>query len=1842
MTDPFKTFNELREAYLRYLDSPFRLRYQALMEERRQLLDQDRQLYRVPLFEPIVPYELSGLSIHAACSRAGVSKEFADYVAASGLFPSNRELFQHQLDALIASRRGESVVVTTGTGSGKTECYLLPVFAHLVEESSSWSPPANRPARALWWSHRNQQRIAQRSYDTGRRNALRALFLYPLNALIEDQLSRIRRACDGVKAQTWLDAERGENRFWFGRYTGATPVSGPRENASKRNALRRRLREMHSEWTQARLSASNSGDDEILSYFQDPQGSEMWSRWDMQENPPDILITNYSMLNIMLMRSLEASIFEQTREWLSEDRERNHFHLVVDELHTYRGTPGTEVGYLLRTLLERLGLTPDSPQLRIIATSASMEANDPKSLEYLEQFFGRDRSTFRIIDGKPAQFPTAGALPQAQPLATFARNLDRGGLDRAVADLAVELGVTTTSSTAERCLAEVFEASGVLERVREIGSSGPFTAKSLADEIFGTDPDGDDSAKGIIRGLVEARKQRSGEEVAPLPLRVHYFFHNAGRLWICINPRCSGRSGSTPDGASAPPVGRLYTEPCPRCDSCGKRVLELLYCQPCGEVFIGGYRSEDEGSNNAWFLSPDYPDLEHAPDRAASLHRRHEEFLIFWPARGRTLVRETHKRPPSWRWSQDRKSGFQWRPATLDAGSGRLVLAPGGGGHLPDKVAGYVFMSPVDDTDAFPSKCPHCAADWARRRGVRSPIRDLGSGFQRTMQILGDTLVREMPVGPGRKLVLFSDSRLDAAKLSTGIKLAHYRDTLRQIAFSAVQEAGVAALKEFKDAQHVYALATELHCLLIKHENSALSDEENARRRALTGELPRDVFADVAAHAANPGSPPDALTPPQQPGPLMVMEFRKLMEIVRRRVFSVGMNPGGPLPSVARYQPKREGEPVRWTDLVDWTADPPAYRRWLQPLEQNLQASIEAELRSNIISNVLFASAARDFESLGLGYLWIHDTPPRTTAEEAAASVIRMLAQKWRWKGGDAEGEGQAPGFVTAFFKHVAQQHGLSDEDLQHDVEDVLSGCLKQWLVVPDSLFVVSPRPDSSDNINVFSCGRCKCAHLHPSAGCCTACRGPLATLPVSHSTAAPPTDFYEFLGRCQELPFRLNCEELTGQTDQVDRRLRQRLFQEVFMDKEVERAVGVDLLSVTTTMEAGVDIGSLQAIALANMPPVRFNYQQRVGRAGRRGLGMSVALTLCRGRSHDDYYFERPRLITADPPPRPYVDLTRPEIAHRVINKEVLRRAFGPMQLPYAGDNVHGEFGTVDDWNSHRDAVLEWIGSNEGEIDEICKAVLHRTPLDSETMRQQASSKNLVRRIDDVAAMSPVHHPLSERLASNGVLPMFGFPTRTRYLFHGGPPRADKGWPPERGVVDRDLDIAISQFAPGAQTVKDDQLLTSVGVVDYYPSGTNVDTAPDPLGSPVQVGICRSCQAMVESPSRREDARSARQRPELAATAPQISLNPRDSRPGGTPEGEYTGAFEFTPRSLRARMGHAPGSPVHQLNFDVDRGSTKIYRVNDNGGEDFEFKKISSKDIWIVEQAFERSKQDLPRSRQRAVQALSYDVSAQPVTRALASITLTDVLTVGIRCVPVGIALNPTIPEARAAWYSFGFLARRAAAVLLDVAESELDVGIQPQLDVNIPFAPPTARVFISDSLDNGAGYSTHLGVPAEFERLLNFMLGQAGVASHNFHRPIADPPHENECSSSCHRCLRDYGNLAYHPLLDWRLAMDMARLAIDASARIDLEEPIWKEQVRRTADPYLQNLNYTPVVLAGLPAGHDTQADKALILIHPLWDRNEANFHPMLANAVADAEARGWRWELHSIFRAIRFPYE
>src|SRR2546422_2603325 len=215
MTTPIAIFRNLRELYRRYLDSPLAIRYDSLREERRALLfDQDRRLWREPLIEPVPTYPPCGADFAAVSHELldapwgnASAEEVADFLGSS-LFPDGRQPYVHQREvfqkALVEHR---DVVVTTGTGSGKTECFLVPVLAELIRESQQWSAPGTRPQTWDWWDDRHKtmqgknpryaKRVSQRDHET-RPAAVRALLLYPLNALVEDQLIRLRLALDSA------------------------------------------------------------------------------------------------------------------------------------------------------------------------------------------------------------------------------------------------------------------------------------------------------------------------------------------------------------------------------------------------------------------------------------------------------------------------------------------------------------------------------------------------------------------------------------------------------------------------------------------------------------------------------------------------------------------------------------------------------------------------------------------------------------------------------------------------------------------------------------------------------------------------------------------------------------------------------------------------------------------------------------------------------------------------------------------------------------------------------------------------------------------------------------------------------------------------------------------------------------------------------------------------------------------------------------------------------------------------------------------------------------------------------------------------------------------------------------------------------------------------------------------------------------------------------------------------------------------------------------------------------------------------------------------------------------
>lgn len=1841
MSNPIEIFENLRETYLRYLDSPFDLRYPDLVSERRRLLDADGRLYRRPLIEPVPAYQTSEPFAQAAQTLLGPTwnpSEIADAIGfvSQGLFAPSRKLYTHQREVFDAAVVGGSdVVVTTGTGSGKTECFLLPIVAALVRESRTWIAPAARSAQWDWWNHwtmqgtrrRWAQRIPQRVHEA-RPAAVRALILYPLNALVEDQLSRLRDALDGTHARTWLNANRAGNRFYFGRYTGRTPVSGGRTSA----ATGRLRAELTSGWEDARLVAGQPA----ARFFATFDGGEMWSRWDMQDHPPDILITNYSMLNIMLMRSVEASIFDQTRQWLSADP-TNVFHLVVDELHTYRGTPGTEVAYLLRVLIDRLGLTPNSNQLRIIASSASVAAGI-EGQEYLEEFFGRDRTRFRIVGGAPQPL-NGGAFASVQACAPALRQLRNAlrshqPLANAAASFHTAVAAppaagTDPDSVLDRALGHI-EAGDALRLACARGTAqAPVLEPRFPDEIAGamfpglTVPDRLEALEGLLAGLALAR---GPDGTAPLPVRAHIIYRNLQGLWICTNSQCN----QAPPRSAACPAGSLHYVPTLTC-GCGSRVLELLYCESCGEIYFGGYRRETGLNPNEWYLSPDHPDLEASPD-IASLDRDYLRYAVFWPAQpGMT--------PASPQWTQD-KVARAWRPASFTPADGRVAL--GGAGYLYVVPQMHTVNPPDTDSarQAYPARCARCDADWSRRQ-IGSPIRTLRTGFQKIAQILSDSLLRDIAgaTGQSRKLVVFSDSRQDAAKLSAGMRFSHYRDALRQAITGALSIQGAGA----------QAFASQISGQALQPEQQALAADFGSAHPAEAATLSM-AASPASANIQSPSHPGLTCQQASQQilrralhGPFHIAELAAdaSAQLLRR-----GINPGGFVRDVLWTVP--QDQIGSWRDLYIWgPAGAPAQARapgQLTPDQRDHLQRIRAQSLLEVM-DVVFASGRRSLESLLLGYTTtdrITFPAPSALVQEAADSVIRILGARRRMSSHGASSQTNPPGYVTQYVAAVAQRHGLVPGALQTDVINYLNatGVLLQHVLLVQNLCL-----NRAAN-TYFECGVCRRVHLHASGGICTDCHAHLgAATPIAAGHLA--ADYYSYLATQAGPLFRLNCEELTGQTNKSEGRKRQRLFQDICLPPpaEIQTTDPIDLLSVTTTMEAGVDIGSLLAVMMANMPPMRFNYQQRVGRAGRRGSGLSVALTLCRGRSHDDYYFQRPERITSDPPPQPYVDMRRDAILKRVLAKEVLRQAFSDLNLfgLQGGDSVHGEFGNAAGWTAPpllppagaggqtiAQLIDIWIQNHAVEVAHTCDVLLsfaapelqaQRTAL-LDFVHHQLTGQVTAASVDPRLPQTS----LSERLANVGILPMFGFPTRVRYLFHERP-GADVGWPPD-GVVDRDLDIAISQFAPSSETVKDGLIHTAIGVVDYQPQGNGVAEEPNPLGPAVVVGMCRNCQAV-------DGAQNPAQVCQVCgAAAPDFEhirlSEPRGFRTWYGASRDFDGVFEWTARASRPKVGVTPIPLAPVANFEIWCGQDTVYVVNDNDGALFEFERLAPGHTWATRDALDKVGVGNP--------TLAPD---PPDQRALASIKPTDVMVLGIRAWPVGITATPLRVTGRASLYSLGFLLRRAAAVRLDIHERELKVGLRVMRD---PAGQVAGQIFVSDSLENGAGYSSHIGLPSEMEQLLQFVIG---LTDPTFYGPMTaatnlhgTPGHAALCHTSCPDCLRDFSNLAYHNILDWRLGLDLARLALDLGSPIDFAVPYWQGLDALAAAPYIAALpGWQHVTFGGLQAGR--RGNEVEIITHPLWDTEPVNQCPQLAAARAQAMAAGCNVTYKSLFEVLRRPF-
>ncbi|WP_239161102.1 DEAD/DEAH box helicase [Virgisporangium ochraceum] len=1767
---PTAVQQQLRSFFARYYDTAYSVRDGSVAAELQQVLAEPGVLFQEPYLELLPTWIQDSQTVDALCRDVGVP-ELAGFVAA-GLFAGVERLWTHQADALRHSMSGRDVVVTSGTGSGKTESFLLPVLARLVGESGRWteSDGTGDP----WW-RRGMSYTSQRQPTGGRPAAIRALVLYPMNALVEDQLMRLRRSVDSPAAQSWLARHRPGQCLYFGRYTGRTPVSGLR-NASNEKKLRRAMVQLYSRYAEleSRIAgAAGEIPDEVRYYLQRPTGAEMRSRWDMQDAPPDILITNYSMLNIMLMRGEEAAMFDATRQWLAASAD-NVLTVVVDELHMYRGTQGTEVSYLLRRFLDRVGLNGDSQQLSVVATSASLDASRQKDIDFLSSFFSRRADNFVVLSGDPVRHDGVPALPGWAPR--------------------IQAGERPSPQDLRPAMQQAFMGPDGTSRAR------PMDAAARA--LFPDDTDGAASVRTealdtLIAGL-------ASDPGTGIRLRSHMFFRNVTGIWACANRDCTQVPTGLPQPGQRRLVGRLYSRPQYRC-VCGGHVLELLYCETCGEVFLGGYNSELASRQPSRYLVSTITNLEQLPDRA-STERTAASYTLVLPTDGlRADIDPTPRRRLGGRPTDRSRPTYDiaFVPAILDPASGSVRAAPA---SAADNVNAYLYTVTSRPEEAraklppLPTTCPACNDDremFANTRRLedpsrsRSPIRTMGTGFEKTNQVLADALRRRLD----SNLVVFTDSRQEAARISAGLERAHYQDLVRQLTVGTL------------NAEDDISVALR-----------AAAPAVDPATRPPMPDLPADLLTAVIKTANGIGSDADRQLLDQERQRRQGRSLVQLSNANAQQLLTLGVNPAGPALSCSRSS---EGQP--WTGLYTWppTSAPPSppIRRPDGDLSGDMQA-----LRRLIDQGILretqlavFAGGGRDLESLGLGMVTVDLTEAATAGlpddvfRQASLSTARLLGLRKQFPEQRRSPGDQLHRAARDYLAAVADIHNIDPKSLVDDVVKALAVDRDGFRLSSDTLRIV-PGGDHQ-----WRCRQCRRRHLHPSAGVCISCRSRLGT---QGEPRQEDVDYYSFLARQAGAPFRLHCEELTGQTDKLDAQARQAQFQGIFLQDEIPVVDAIDLLSVTTTMEAGVDIGPLNAVVMANMPPQRFNYQQRVGRAGRRGQHLSVALTLCRGtRSHDDHYFQHPDRITGDPPPPPYVDLTSVDIIRRCLAAEALRLAFNAAADAVTGwsvgRNVHGEFGAVSDWPTVRDEVTRWLRTSGDQLRHAATVLLATGhPLHHLAGELAGWASDELPALVERAAAAPTGAPnLAQRLAESGVLPMFGFPTRSRDLYT----RFPTGPEPE-GLIQRDIDLAVSEFAPGAELVRDKALHTAVGLVAYQQQGPRWTAVP-PAEDRRRVGLCDDCLALsLPDPTAITSDRDVDNAtcPVCGALAAQgdfriiNACQPLGFRTSYTPQ-DYDGTFEFAPRAGSARLSVDQSTPMHtagHLNAHLRSGKAQTVRVNEGRSEGYLLGELPGIDGLVDLEILA----DPDRVRDLNLGRAATATPTRQERLTLASIKTTDALLVGLTHEPAALTLDPRRLAARAAWLSAGTLLRRAAATLLDIEARELVVGIHPRGDGDTV----RGEVFLADALENGAGYATWLGQNPDQ------LLAHALQHSQDLRQHI-DPARpgglERPCDSSCYDCLRDHANSPYHPLLDWRLALDLVDLLHGRPVDPATDAARAAELTTRFAASFP---GWTATTVAGVPALRDSHDEQTVLVTHPL----EADTSDRIAAAHRDLAAAGY----------------
>ena len=1198
--------------------------------------------------------------------------------------------YDHQARALEFALTSpfRDLIITTGTGSGKTETFLLPILCRMAQEA------LNGPSFS--------------------KRAVRAVVLYPMNALVNDQLGRLRALFGDKNVVKWFN-EKGGRPMKFARYTGRTLYPGERKEDTSRHWARLKgplgfftkledravsdpnartlIRELRRRGKWPAKPPSNPDcedgvsawlgkgqwkrDDQWIRTVERPGDPELFLRHEVQEAAPDLLVTNYSMLEYMLLRPIERSIFRATANYFAA-HPGERLILILDEAHLYRGAQGTEVAMLIRRLRNRLALPPE--QLQIISASASF--SDPTSAKsFAADLAGKSTEGFEVLSGtKFSAHPSGpGDSHVAEALAAVDLSRIRDNDLSARFDAVFPILRYVDKQFSLQCLRDDSNVSlegdpigralhRTLTRLPVTGRLINLTSGTVAEEDPERDPTGvgpaqeigalgqrlfpgiePDLARTATNALVELAAMAKAEPShAPLlAARAHAFFRGLPGLWACSDPQCSEVSSSQrEEWNEQPPTGALYAQPRRTCE-CGARVFEVYTCRSCGSAYFKAYSFDPADPDYLW-----------------------EEDIGEVDGEGGVLR-------PIFFALEDPPEGTQSRFKYMDPVTGRV--------NSESKLAREIWLPQPDQRNASAGEFQNCLRCGARGQDIMNHV----TGGDEPFQEIVSSQTLEQPPHPnintplnGRKTLIFSDGRQAASRLAGKLQLYSMRDAVRPLLLD-----GLARLeRRFKcpvTLDHAYA-ALLAGCadngVSLRPAQAPHFDDDLMRFKDLLASIPpaseheiRSRSADLNTHRTNNALMlalyPVLKDPHTGLSALGLATIRASLEETDLRDFREL-----PVPTLPTNLSEDE---VRWALLDLWVNDAILKHSLYLPTTPSewLDATEGAKIKR---TKAAFPAFVKDL----VGTKWFNAHLKGTPG--AKSEWTRFLSRTF----GANE---TANGFILRASKLRVVSDGIA------------------WRRCNTCTTAQPFNPVAADRCRARP-GRGGCAgtttELDPNSDPVFRSRKGhyrrhVERLAFDHDYAPHPYVAAEHSAA-------LNDSSHSGAVARAEwHELR-------FQDLDVEGPEGrrggpIDVLSCTTTMEVGIDIGSLTAVALRNVPPGRANYQQRAGRAGRRGSALSTVVTYCGADSHDQQFYSHPAAMVSGPVPDPSLNLDNLEIVRRhcfaLLMSMFQMTAIADPDGDNSSANVFASLGMLKDFRTG--SVTEfsylglesWIKENEEEV---------------------------------------------------------------------------------------------------------------------------------------------------------------------------------------------------------------------------------------------------------------------------------------------------------------------------------------------------------------------------------------------------------------------------------------------------------------------------------------------------------------------------------------------------------------